>query len=402
MFIFIQSIIVYGIMIWAMVYFGNIAYKKQYPQGYSGIDTFSKKKLPVAALFTNSYFLIPILVFCTFAALRYKVGVDCETYKLRYYEITSYLGFISRDIEPAFIFLGKLTGVFCKSHYLFFFVLALLQIAPLYYAQRKTTYTLKYFGLVLMCLTFSSLMNGVRQNIAACLFVALLPLILEKKNWIWFIIGIYLASLMHKSAYTLYLIGVIAYFFQYKILNKYIQLAILVACVIFSDKIDTGFITDRFSTLGADAGYDESAIDAYSNQEATAKSFGLVMYLRVIIYAILIWFSKNMKELFNSKTFNIQYNLYLIAIYTSILFYNNFVINRLILYIEIFIPIIIAACMFYLCNSASKKNRIYLKALTFLLFTYLLYEQYKSMVAFPMEFSLYKFDFFQNNILTLY
>ena len=257
MLIFLQSIIVYGIMIWAMVFFGNIAYKKQYPQGYGGIDTFRKKKLPVAALFTNSYFVIPILVFCIFSALRYKVGVDCEAYKMRFYEITSYFGFISRDVAPGFVFIGKLTGIFCKSHYLFFFVLALLQIAPLFYAQRKTTYTLKYFGLVLMCLTFNYLMNGVRQNIAACLFVALLPLILEKKNWIWFIIGIFLASLMHKSAYILYLIGVIAYFFQYKILNKYVQLAILAACIIFSDKFDLSFITDQFETLGAEAGYDE-------------------------------------------------------------------------------------------------------------------------------------------------
>ena len=386
-------------MIWAMVFFGNIAYKKQYPQGYGGIDTFRKKKLPVAALFTNSYFLIPILVFCTFAALRYKVGVDSEAYKLRYYEITSYLGFVSRDIEPAFIFLGKLTGVFCKSHYLFFFILALLQIGPLYYAQRKTTYTLKFFGLVLICLTFNNLMNGVRQNIAACLFVALLPMILEKKKWIWFIIGIFLASLMHKSAYILYPLGVIAYFFQYKILNKYIQLAILVACVIFSDKIDASFITDNFATLGADAGYDERAIDVYSNFESTSKSIGLVMYMQVTIYAIVMWFSNNMKQLFCNKIFNIQYNLFFLATTIFILFYNNFAINRLILYIKIFIPIIIAACMFYLCNSASKKNRIYLKTIIFLLSTYLLYLLYKAIPAYPMEYTLYKFDFLQDNIL---
>ena len=60
----LQSIIVYGIIIWVMTYFGRIAYKVQYPQGYKGIDMMSNRKISVFTLFTKSYFVIPIFVFC--------------------------------------------------------------------------------------------------------------------------------------------------------------------------------------------------------------------------------------------------------------------------------------------------------------------------------------------------
>lgn len=77
----LTSIIVYGIMIWVMAYFGNIAYKRQYPQGIGGIHKQQNNKIPFSVLLSKSYFLIPILVFCFFAAVRYNVGVDCEHYK---------------------------------------------------------------------------------------------------------------------------------------------------------------------------------------------------------------------------------------------------------------------------------------------------------------------------------
>ena len=57
MLLFIQSIIVYGLIIWVMTYFGNIAYRKQYPQGFGGIDMFQNRKISFITLFTRTYFV---------------------------------------------------------------------------------------------------------------------------------------------------------------------------------------------------------------------------------------------------------------------------------------------------------------------------------------------------------
>lgn len=396
MLLFIQSIIVYGLIIWVMTYFGNIAYRKQYPQGFGGIDMFQNRKIPFITLFTKNYLVIPILVFCFFAAVRYRVGVDCESYKSIFYQIIQF-GNADREeaVEIGFLSLVKLTKLFTNSHYLLFFILAFLQIGLLYYAQRKSTYSLKFFGVSLfLSITYFSLMNGIRQNIAACAFVALLPLIREKK-WIWYILGVYVATFIHKSAYLLLPLGIVAFFLKSKIPNKYVQLGLVAICFIFMDEIKIDGIMNSFSTFAAEIGYDESQIEVYTSWEDMNKRFGLRSLLLLASYIITICYSEKMKTLFNSKIFNMQYNLFFIGICLSLLFNNNFVIGRILYYLKIFIPIILSSCLFYLWNSKRKNDKLFFSLLIFVLAIVFLYQLYASSQEFPNEFSLYKFDLFR-------
>lgn len=393
----IQSIIVYGLMIWVMTYFGNIAYKCQYPQGFGGIDIFAKKKVSFMSLLTKSYFIIPILIFCFFSAVRYQVGVDCESYKKTFYSILQFGVGQRESTEIGFINLSKATILFTSSHYLLFFILAFIQISLLYYAQRKTTYTLKYFGLVLILSSmYLSLMNGMRQYIAACTFVALLPFVLEKKKWGWFILGTYLATLMHKSALLLIPFGVIAYLLQYRIPNRYIQIGIAIICLILMDKIDISVITNLYSQVGVEAGYSERDIEIYSNLELCTKSFGIRPLLLLSVYIITMWYSDKMKILFNSKIFNMQYNLFFIATCLYLLFYNNFTIGRLSYYFQIFTPMILSSCLFYLNNSKIKIDKTAYRSIILLLILFFTYHLYSELQAYPLEYSLYKFDLFRN------
>ena len=263
MFLVIQSILVYGLMIWVMTYFGGIAYKKQYPQGIGRVDMYQNRKVSFSSLVTKSYYLIPIFVFCFFAAVRFRVGTDCESYKFIFYELGQFgTSLRAPDIELGFKYIAKFVYSITATHYLFLFILAFLQISFLYYAQRKSTYSLKFFGLVLiLCGTYLSLMNGIRQNIVACIFVAIIPLILDKKKWIFYIFAVYLASLMHKSAYILYPIGILAYFCQYRIPNRYIQLVCIAVCFVLMDKMQITNLSNYISIYGADAGYSDSAIE---------------------------------------------------------------------------------------------------------------------------------------------
>ena len=390
----IQSFIVYGFMILAMMHAGIYAYHHQYPDGFLGNDIYAKEKTSFLDIITNSHFLIPILVFCLFAALRYKVGVDCITYKADFYDILEKGHFKRDSYEYGYTLLTKFTILFSNKHYLIFALLSFIQISLLYYSMRKESYLLMFFGItIILSETFHSFMNCVRQNIAACIFVAMIPLILNKKYWIWIVPTMFTATLFHKSAIIILALSVIGYYCKEKLLNPLIQLIIVAVCFLLMDKIDNLLLQPLYE-LGSYGGYDEGAIENYADYEFVKKNFGLRSSLNLLIYIIIILYSNKMKEFFNSEKFNTIYNLFFIGICLFLLFYNNFTINRLLYYCNILIPIVEAYFLSYLwLNRDKDKNNITIFAISIALlsitFSYYLYTGY---IDYPDEYVLYKFD----------
>lgn len=378
-----------------MTKFGNIAYRNQYPQGIDGIDMFQKREISFATLLTKSYFLIPILIFCFFASVRYKVGVDCESYKEIFYDLGQFgISLRAPNIEPGFTFISNLIYSTTGTHYLFLFVLAFLQIYFLYYAQRRTTYSLKFFGIALMLTgTYIALMNGIRQYIAACILVAFIPLLLKKKNWIWFILVVLLATTMHKSAYMLIPIGILSYaLLKRGIPNIYTQYAIVVICYLLMDKIEIPFI-DLISSFGGHAGYEAEVVEGYTKLEATTKNFGFSSWLILLTQLIAIKYSQRMLMFNNNQSFNIIYNLFFIGVCISLLFYNNFTIGRLNYYFNIFYPIVLSIALFVMHSSKKKIDRDLFYITILLLTTSFIYNLFKASTIIN-ESALYKFDFF--------
>lgn len=389
-----QSILVYGFIIWVMTYFGNIAYKTQYPRGIGGVDMYQNRKVPFSTLLTKSYYLIPIFVFCFFAAIRFKVGVDCESYKVGFYELVQFRSVIHGASEPGFIAISRIVAATTGSHYLLFFILAFLQISFLYYAVRKNNLATIYLGLSIMLSgTFFSLMNGMRQNIAACILVAAIPLILEKKNWIWFIALAFLAASMHKSAYLFIPIGILSYFLLKKgILNIYLQLAIIAVCYLLMDKIELSFLDVLFS-YGEHAGYDSAAIENYTEYVPMTKNFGFSSWLLLLTQIVCIIYSKRMQALNSDKVFNIIYNLFFIGVCIKLLLYNNFTIGRLNYYFIIFYPVVLSIALFVMSCSKKKIDRQIFAVTILLLVASFSFNLYKAMGE-TLEFTLYKFDLF--------
>ena len=394
----LQSIIVYGLMLWVMDYCGNIAYKKQYPQGIDGVDLLANKKKGFMPMLTKSYYAIPIFVFSLFSALRYKVGTDSISYKGYFYEILQHGRLLDDGAEQGFVFLSKLTSYFTNSHYLLFFILAFLQITFIYYALRKKNYALKYIGASIMLSGFYlSLMNGVRQYIVACAFVAMIPLITNKKKWWLFVLAVFICSFMHKSAFFLLVLGLLSYFVLSRgILNIKLQLLIVAFCYIMMDKIDVSFL-DQFFALGESAGYATESIEAYTELESTQKSFGLWALMLLAFKIFIILYSKKIQQITqNDKVFIIMYNLFFLGTCIKTLFYNNFTLGRLSYYLIVFQPVMLSIMLYITSISKYKKDKyifnctIVLLALSFL---YLLYVASGNIIA---ESTLYKFDLFQN------
>ena len=385
-------------MLWVMDYFGNIAYRKQYPQGIDGIDLLANKKKGFMSMLTKSYNAIPIFVFCLFSALRYRVGTDSVSYKSYFYEIKEYGRLLFDGAELGFIFLSKLTSEFTNSHYLLFFILAFLQIVFIYYALRKTNYSLKYIGVSIMLSGFYlSLMNGVRQNIVACAFVAMIPLIVETKKWWFVVLAVFICSFMHKSAFFLLPLGLLSYYILSKgILNIKIQLLIVALCYIMMDKINVSFL-DAFFALGENAGYTTESIEAYTELDETEKSFGLWALILLVVKIFIILYSKKIQQITkNDKVFIIMYNLFFLGTCIKTLFYNNFTLGRLSYYLVVFQPVMLSIMLFITSISKKRNDKYIFNSSIFLLTLSFLYLLYKASGNLMIESTLYKFDLFQN------
>lgn len=376
-----------------MTYWGRVAYHRQYPYGLCGKGAFPQK-VSLLTFLSKNYFVFPILVFSLLSAIRYKVGVDSEGYKRYFYDFLTFGKTDEGAVEWGFEVLAKFTASITDSHYLLFFILAFLQIFFLYYALRKQTKALVYLGCAIMLSgCYLSLMNGVRQNIVACAFVAMIPLVLKKWDWWKFVLCVCVASLMHTSAFVLLPIGAIAYFCRYNILNVKWQLLLVAICFVMMDRIPIDSLTNLFA-LGARAGYDEQTIEAYANVDMMSKSFGLYSMLQLMVYVICIVNSQKIQRIFNSEIFNVYYNLFFIGVCMSLLFYNNFTMGRLLYYLDIFIPIIISMLLYTLRYTKVKYRQLYFNSAIFLMSVSVLYLFYVASSS-HVEYTLFKFDLFR-------
>lgn len=393
MVLFIQSVLVYGLMILVMMHAGKFAYKHQYPEGFLGNDIYAEEKSSFLDLLLNSHFIIPILVFCLFATIRYKVGVDCETYKEDFYDILL-IGKTDREnYEYGYITLIKLTQIFTNKHYLLFAIMSFAQISLLYYSMRKESYLLMFYGLIIVLTGFYfSLMNVVRQNIAAALLVALIPVFLNKKRWLFIIPSVIAAMLIHKSALFIIPLGIIGYLCRNRLLNINIQLILFAVSILLMNRIDMSFLSE-YSTFSSLLGLDEEYILAYTEAENSTRTFGLRSIILSLNYIIAIIYSGEMNKFFNTSKFRFCYNLFFIGICLYNIFYNNVLLGRLIHYCTIFNAIILSYLLFYLWFNKNKTNNTVLTIIIGSLIIHILYYFYESVQLFPEEFHLYKFDF---------
>lgn len=393
MLLFIQSIFVYGLIILAMMHAGKYAYEHQYPDGFLGNDIYAKEKTSFLDIITKSHFIIPILVFCLFAALRFNVGADCESYRNDFYDMLQKGKTDRESYEIGYLLTIKFSLLFTNTSYLFFAILSFFQISLLYYAMRKESYLLIFYGLVMISTGFFiSLMNGVRQNIAATAFVAMVPLFLNKKYWIYLLPAVFAAMLFHKSAFLIIPFGFAAYFLKDKMLNRNVQLVILILCVIFMGKLENSIFKNIFE-YGTLFGYDERQIEGYSELEKMNINFGFRSFILLFNYIIVILYSTKMNEFYKSEKFRFIYGIFFIGICLNHLFYTNFTIKRILFYSTVFDAIIISYLLFYLWFNKNKTNNAVFAIIIASLTLHIGFILFQATQLYPLESSLYKFNF---------
>lgn len=342
MFTVIQSILVYGIMVWIMTYNAKRVLIK-------GIVPITFKQF-----ITNKNILFPLILFSLLAAIRWDVGVDCRSYIYGFYKEASESELAKGEI--LFYGIQDFFKFINLTHIPFFFTIAFIQLAFIYYGLRKKPEVLYFFPLMFVLYgTYWSYMNGMRQNIACSIFIFVILLSVERK-WKWAIIWVFIATLFHRSAYVLFIIGAMAYLSKNIFLNKYIQLGIITVCYAMMGMSIWQGLEDLATEVLGFAGYEEGTQE-HLLETVFEINFGFRAYLMLFANLIVIFFSKEIKKFYNSTHFNIMYNLYFVGVCVWVLFYGNHGIERISMYLTIFIPVIIAATLYYLYKN--RRNQIY-------------------------------------------
>ena len=177
--------------------------------------------------------LLSIFIFSVIAGARYHTGYDHAMYLDQYLHLQKTGDFSRQNFEYGFEWISKFFA-WCNIHYFFYFAFwALLQIGFLYFGLRNHKYLLCWVGLGIMLGTyFLGWMNSVRQSVIVCLFVALVPLVKDRK-FLPYVAIVLLSAFIHKSALLLLPVYLLAYVnLDKNIPSKWILLAVFAVFVL--------------------------------------------------------------------------------------------------------------------------------------------------------------------------
>ena len=343
-----ESIVVYGLLTLVMVLCGIIAARREpVYQGFSGEYTLNKKFLQ------PEIFLI-IVAFTFVFGCRYGVGVDY----FHYYYAYEYGTFWNFEF-----FFRTITGFLYErgAHFAFFYsIWAFIQIILLLYAFRNYRFIFPYLLLYLIIGNyFMSMMNIIRQQIAALIFLCSIPFIEEKKPLKYFL-SIALAFFFHRSAVLMVLMYPILRYKDDWFRRIGVQLALLALAVFLSYRFDLVMmlIERPFIWFSSNFGFEKYQMvivgnEALDDVNRFGANTGYGIFVSLFKCLPIIFLCKQMKEFYHSSFFNMLYTMWVIRILTNFALGDSIILNRPFVY---FTDISIAMVAFFTYFCFKSKN----------------------------------------------
>lgn len=292
--------------------------------------------------------LFSLLIFAFFSGVRWNVGVDHLSYLSYYNELLNKRQFLSREMEPGFLFISKIFASLNIHFTVYFAFLAFLQIFFVYYAVKNERYLMPFLGmLILLGPQYLSWMNGIRQMLAATIFVFSIQYI-SKRRLIPYIICILLATSIHKSAILL----LIFYFIPQRdfFKNRYINIGLVIATLIIGLTPTFMNAISSFENILAFIGYDRYAerfdiMLTYEREMNLGPRRLSILFLNILN----IWYAPKLKKVFKNTNYLIYFNFSFIGILLYNLFANtSHIFLRPVSYFTIFLALTTSYLLYYL------------------------------------------------------
>lgn len=368
-----QTILVYTFLMCSMFYFSH-----------KGCQSAKK-----------SYQIIAILLFAIVLGLRYNVGVDWDNYRTIYENDLLNLSFpemLDTRYELGFVTLVYICHLFSIPTYIFFIIIAFVQIFFLYKALEDDDKIIPYVYLAffLTGIAIQGFCNVMRHNIAFVIFLYATRYIRSHKVLPYILLCI-LASSFHKAS----LIVIPLYFLWQKrssiFTRPLVQTIIYIGCIIlsFNDYIQQLFsnFTDLYILLGFD-GYIDTILD-YSTY-----GHGTTVIVYWISSLVIIQYSNKIKTFYDNRMVNIFYDLFFIGICSSCVFMGNMLFSRASLFFTNMLFIIYGYTIYYFLK-ATKSN---VNIISFTLVILSLIASYSSMIYHSPETTDSYVHYFQEDL----
>lgn len=377
----IQSIFTYGVFSLFLFGLGNISAKKGRIANQIG----------VVKNFWTWDIVLALVFFALISGIRWKVGVDHLSYLASYVNIKAGGDFRARGVEPGFGFITKLFASLDIHFTIYFAFWAFLQLFFIYYALKDERYLLPFIGLVLiMGPHYLNWMNGIRQTLAACIFVYSVQF-LKNKQFTRYLIIIVIASLIHKTAILL----LIFYFIPQKdyFKNRFITIILLILSVLLGRiSVWMNFI-DSYVAIFNFIGYDEyiQRLDIIIENERNL-AFGPRRIISTSITLLIILHSKKLKAYFKNTNFLLFYNFSIVGeIYFNFFASANHIFRRPATYFTIFTIITTSYLLYYLKKLSIKSISFKFFIIISLLIVYMLGSIYAEYPKGINDYTNYKF-----------
>ena len=295
-------------------------------------------------------------VFIVFYGVRYDVGNDHLEY-LEAYQTGLGLG----RLEPIFSWITVSLKNLDVHFSVYFALLSFFQIYFILYSIRDERYLFPFLVLSLfMGQFFWHWMNGIRQDIAACIYVFAVQFIVDRKPW-KFLLFIAIAMGFHKSSVLLLVTYPILCNGKDLTMNRFWQLVLLLSVgfltIIHFDVLGRFLpVISVFTELLEFGQYSESMLQKFG--EITTTGPGL--YVFMLLDALIIWESVKMKAFYNTKRFTIYYNLYYWGMIFQLFLMNNMVLARPVRFFRCFKLLMIAYFLYYLYKHAWPRSNVLL------------------------------------------
>lgn len=302
--------------------------------------------------------LIPMLLFAVVFGMRWNVGFDHIPYLFAY---------IYDDTERFEWGYRTITKLFQKAniHYVFYFSLwAFVQIYFFFRGFKDEYYLFPFLTLFIFTQSEVSFwMNGIRQAIAMCIILYSVTFI-DKREPIYYALFAVLAVLFHRSSIVFVIILYPILFrgkcFFKNVIVQYVLLALaFVGHFSFSSFFAyaedwLAIFNSMISYAGASADYNLGSLEGFDSESRV----GFVYIVRLIEVILIIWYSPKLQAFYNSRRFNILYNLFFAGVLLAYLAPGNIDnIDRLFRYLYIYRPIMLAYFAHYLFKQPNENSR---------------------------------------------
>lgn len=306
----------------------------------------------------NNWFLQPeiillIVAFTFVFGCRWGVGVDYFHYLSSYSR-----GYTDAErIEPLYKAIAQFMYRSGFHFSLFFSLWAFIDIFLIYYTLRNYRFIFPLFAFFLIFGFFwMSMMNVLRQQVAACIFLFSLHFI-ENKRIIPYYLCVLIAYLFHQSAILLIVVYPLLRFREDWYRSIPLQIVFYIVCLVLSgmplviEWIEKPFVWFAETFNYKQYGYGVLSIDSLNDRSQFGRNTGLGLYTGIIKTVPIILMSKELKEYYNSYFFSIIYTLWFTFVSFGTIVKDSIVLYRPFVYLVNTTPIIYAFFCYYCFRS---------------------------------------------------